>query len=88
MPILHYRVATETPDGWRWHCAWCHAEALAYASSWDAAVDALMDLHTPDCVPYQRWIQGIERHRQQWVRPISRRKRGQKDETHSQLTML
>lgn len=51
-----YRVVTETPAGWVWTCAWCHAEATAPAPSWDAAVDALMDTHTPQCAPYQRWF--------------------------------
>jgi hypothetical protein len=56
MPTITYRVATETPAGWRWHCAWCHAEAVDYAPTWDAAVDQLMDTHTPQCSAYQRWF--------------------------------
>jgi hypothetical protein len=56
MPGITYRVATETPAGWRWHCPWCHGEAVDYAPSWDAAVDQLMDTHAPQCPPYQRWF--------------------------------
>jgi hypothetical protein len=56
MPAIVYRVATETPAGWRWHCVWCHAEGVDYTMSWDAAVDQLMDTHTPQCKPYQRWF--------------------------------
>lgn len=87
MPLITYRVATETPDGWRWHCAWCHAEALACAPSWDAAVDALMDIHTPDCAPYQLWVQGLEQRSQQWAHPRPKRKRKQK-EAEKQYTLL
>lgn len=51
-----YRVATETPDGWQWHCAWCHETSVDRAATWDAAVDRLMDSHTPECPTYQRWF--------------------------------
>jgi hypothetical protein len=51
-----YRVATETPAGWYWTCAWCFTTATTPAPSWDKAVDALMDEHTKACAPYQRWF--------------------------------
>jgi hypothetical protein len=56
MPAIVYRVATETPTGWRWHCPWCHGEAIDSAPSWAAAVDQLMDTHAPQCPPYQHWF--------------------------------
>jgi hypothetical protein len=55
MPSIMYRVVTETPAGWRWHCPWCHGAAVDAAATWDTAVDQLMDTHAPQCPPYRRW---------------------------------
>ena len=78
-----YRVATETPAGWFWQCAWCQAEAEVPAPTWDAAVDALMDVHTLVCKPYQLWVQGLTQQTQQWSHPPR-----PPEEAPQQLTML
>jgi hypothetical protein len=64
-----YRVATDTPTGWYWTCAWCFTYAGAGAPTWEAAVDALMEDHTPVCAPYQVWVQGLKQRTQQWAHP-------------------
>lgn len=70
-----YRVVTETPEGSFWHCAWCHKEAKDAAPTWDAAVDALMDAHTPECKPYQLWIKSLKKRQ---PAPVTPQKRVQK----------
>jgi hypothetical protein len=57
-----YTPATLTPEGWLWRCAWCGQHATeAQASTWDAAIDALMDVHTPDCAAYQLWLKALDK---------------------------
>jgi hypothetical protein len=80
-------VATETPDGWQWTCAWCFETAVDRAPTWDAAVDALMDAHTPACRPYQLWRQALEKGEEPRTK---RRKRGPahpKVRSREQLTL-
>jgi hypothetical protein len=68
-----YTPALARPDGWYWHCAWCGAVATDPEVSWDAAIDALMDAHTPDCAAYQMWLKAVNTGTKKKVR--KRRKR-------------
>jgi hypothetical protein len=56
-----YTPALATPDGWLWRCAWCGQVATDHEGTWDRAIDALMDDHTPDCAAYQLWLKALEK---------------------------
>jgi hypothetical protein len=78
-----YIPAMTMLDGWRWCCAWCGEVATAPATSWDAAIDALMDEHTADCAAYQLWLKALDKGTKQKGRP--RRKRPEEQLTFESL---
>jgi hypothetical protein len=83
-PPVPYTPATATPEGWLWRCAWCGQRASAADATWDAAIDAMMDSHTPACAAYQLWLKAVDKGTE--MKPRKRRKPPEAQLTFESLT--